>query len=426
MDGVHWVATSKEPVFKPKELGHRDVFDLAVIGAGYCGLSVALQAAQAGLSTVVYEAGTVGCGASGRNGGVIVPHFPGARSPSFAEEQLGVARAQRLIEVVRGGAAYAFDRIRELGIECDAEQTGWVQPGHSQSTLEKVKSVYDDWAQRDADITWLDRSALNDRLGGCSYLGGWYAPSGGVVNPWALAQGLARAAEHNGANIKEHAPVRSIIPDGAYNRLRTDSEEITARKVVIATNGYTPNLAPRLGDTVIPVRLFHVLTRPLSENERRNILPRRTPFTDLRKSGGFCRLDVDNRVLSGGAVFAASHAPTYGRRHAARRMEELFPQLKSIEIEHYWEGWCALRENFLPVIQNHGNDVLSLIGFSTRGIALAQTLGREMGKFLCDDLPEAMLPVPVEPTSTISLRALKQFLGGWAFPVYQFRDKVGM
>jgi glycine/D-amino acid oxidase-like deaminating enzyme len=424
MTGVHWVATSKEIAFEAKKEGLQDTYDLAVVGGGYCGLSISLEAARLGLSVILLEAGTIGCGASGRNGGIVVPTLPGARTPSYLEERLGKHRATNLIELVRTGPDFVFDRIRDHHIACDANKAGWVQPAHTEKTLGLARKVHDEWLTRGANVTWLDAGGIRERLGAPGYLGGWFSESGGTLNPWALAQGLARIASAAGVHIVEGAAVQSLVKDGSKKLIRTPNGEFTARQVVITTNGYTPDLVPRLSDTVIPVRLFHCLTRPLFEMERADILPKGTPFTDLRKSGGFCRFDAEGRLMSGGAVFTARNASLHGQRHAAQRLAEIFPQLTKIKIDHYWEGWCAIREEFLPVSQDHGDGVYSLLGFSTRGIALAQTLGREMARFLAGTISEERMPIPVRRLSPIPLRAVKQTLGGWAFPVYKLRDRL--
>jgi glycine/D-amino acid oxidase-like deaminating enzyme len=426
MRGVHWARTSQERAFASSGIPAKAEYDLAVIGAGFCGLSIALRAARQGLSVVVLEAGTVGCGASGRNGGFAVPHFPGALGPDDAAAVLGRARAERLAQIVANGPGYVFDLIRQHEIRCDPEQVGWIQPAHSEKSLRKVRRVFEAWRSRGCDVEWLDAGALRERTGASGYLGGWYGRSGGVVNPYALALGLARVAKEQGADIRENEEVVSLRADGPGQILRTSQAEYRARKTVFATNGYTPGLVPGLTHSVIPIRLFHVFTRPLTKAERRITLPSRAPFTDLRKSGGFARYDAENRLISGGAVFAAGNLRAYGERHANRRVAEIFPHLRGIEIESYWEGYCALTETGLPAIQQLQDNVFSLLGFSTRGVALAQTLGREVADFLAETKTEAEMPVRVGPVQRIAMQPLKSFVGRYAFPVFQARDRLGL
>lgn len=423
--GVWWAETSQEPRFSGADELKSD-YDLVVVGGGYCGLSVALHAAQRGLGVLVLEAGTVGCGASGRNGGFAVPHFPGTIRPSQVEALIGRRKGARLAEIVAQGPSDVFDLIRKYQIRCDAEQAGWVQPAHSEKSLAAIRAVYEEWTALGARCEWKDGGEVMAFLGTGRQLGGWYNASAGVVNPFALAQGLARVASSHGAQIREHASVTAIARGPGGHRVSGDGFEVTGRQVVIATNGYTSDLYPALSRTVIPVRLFHTFTRPLSEEERATVLPNRTGFTEVRKSGSFARYDSTNRLISGGAVFTAANPRRYGERHSRWRVAELFPQLKGIEFDQYWEGWCALTPDYLPEVHRLDEGVWSLIGFSTRGVALAQTLGREMARFLSGEISEDDIPAQVKPVEALPFQRTKTFLGGLAFPAFQARDRLGL
>jgi glycine/D-amino acid oxidase-like deaminating enzyme len=155
MAGVEWAKVSKEPAFAKDSGNTAPDYDLAIIGAGYCGLSIARNAALQGLSVIVLEAGTIG---------YVVPHFPGGLTPDDTAGLLGKKKAERLAELVAGGAAYVFDQIRELQIQCDAEQTGWIQPAHSETSLRKIERVFAAWRKRDIDIEWLDAGEIRARV----------------------------------------------------------------------------------------------------------------------------------------------------------------------------------------------------------------------------------------------------------------------
>lgn len=425
LQGVHWVRTSRER-FDATSGDVGTDHDLVVIGAGYAGLSIARHASELGQRVLLLEAGRVGCGASGRNGGIVVPHFPGGMAVEDVEALHGRQRSDRLADLVANGAAWLFDEIRRLGISCDAEQNGWFQPAHSNRALNKVERVYRGWASRGADVEWLDAAAIREKTGAPGYLGGWFGKTGGTLNPFALAQGLARVCQGHGVCILEDTTVKELRADGADHVVKTSRGDFRARKVVIATNGYTPALAPGLRQSVIPVRLYQTMTRPLTEEEMHSVLPGRQCFTDLRKSGGFARYDSENRLMSGGAVFVTAQRRRYGIRHAQRRIGDLFPHLAGIEITDYWEGYCGLTESALPSIARIDRNVFALIGFSTRGVVLSQTLGREMAQLLAETKQEADLPLPICPVRPIPLQALKAFLGSYAFPIYQARDRLGL
>ncbi len=127
---------------------------------------------------------------------------------------LGPERGARLIQMAAGSADLVFDLIRRHGIDCDAQQSGWIQPAHSPAAFEKVKSRAEQWASRGRPAVILDRQAVRDTTGADGYFGGWTDKSGGVLNPVGYARGLAIEAEAAGARIFEHSPVGSIQRGG--------------------------------------------------------------------------------------------------------------------------------------------------------------------------------------------------------------------
>ena len=165
MQGVLWAETSQEQPAADIAGALKSDYDLAVIGGGFCGLSTALHAGLEGLSVILLEAGAIGSGASGRNGGFTVPHFPGAMSPSVAEALLGRRRGARLSEIVAEGAAFVFDQVRKYQIACDPEQKGWIQPAPFGEVARQGAQVYEEWKTFGAEVHWMEGAELRERLG---------------------------------------------------------------------------------------------------------------------------------------------------------------------------------------------------------------------------------------------------------------------
>jgi glycine/D-amino acid oxidase-like deaminating enzyme len=426
---VIWTKTSSEARASYPPLSEDKDVDLIVVGAGFAGLSIALHAARSGLSVCLLEAGAVGNGASGRNGGYAVPHFPGALRPSQVEQRLGKKKGQALVSLVSDGPDLMFDQIQRYQIRCDPEQNGWAQPAHSEKALASTRAIFEEWKALGAPVEWLDRKAMTDTLGAAGYLGGWWRKSGGTVNPFALCMGLARTAVAQGAVIHEHSPVSKVFREGGRAVALVGEHRVRGRKAIIATNGYTDALTPGLSRSGISVRLFHCVTEPLSAELQKEIVPTRICFTDLRKSGGFSRYDRDGRIISGGAVFSLANPKAYGLAHARRRVVELFPQLKGREprFEAYWEGYCSITESALPNLQVLDQNIFSLLGFSTRGVALTQNIGRVVGEFLAEK--STLDDVPLEVVSgvrSISMHGVKTLVGRNIFPVYRTMDRYGL
>ncbi len=353
----------------------------------------------------------------------------GAITPSGVRALIGAKKGAALCELVAGGPDAVMAQIARYQIACDAQQNGWIQPAHSPRALAKVRRVYEEWRALGAPVEWLDAAGVAAATGAAGYLGGWRRASGAQLNPYALCQGLARAAENHGARIFEHSVASAVAPSGRPV-VMVDGRRLRARKVFLATNGYTDALVADEDRSVIPVHLYHVATKPLPAAQRRLVNAGEGCFTDLRKSGGFGRYDVDGRLISGGAVFAGAR-PGYGEAHARKRMAELFPTFggrrEDIEIETYWEGWCAVTESFLPRFQVLAPNVYSVGGFSTRGVALAQNIGRVVADFLAENRTLDEMPLEtIDGIHRIPWQRLKTAAARAIFPVYQGMDRVGL
>jgi glycine/D-amino acid oxidase-like deaminating enzyme len=429
MQGVVWKHTAKEKARRYPMLQGEVKADLVVVGAGYCGLNTALHAAKNGLSVVLLEGGIVGNGASGRNGGMNVPHFPGGMTISGVEGAIGKRKGQALAQLVVGGADAAFKQAAELQIKSSSVQNGWLQPAHSEASLQKVRKVYEEWKAFGAPVEWRSAADVADLTGAAGYIGGWINPTGGTFNPYALAAGLGRSASEQGVKIFEESLVTGVSEAGGIVTVTTDAGRVTARKAIIATNGYTGNFVERVQRASVPVYLFHTVTKPLRPELRKSIMKSQICFTDLRKSGGFGRYDEDGRLVSGGAIFAFGSHKAYSERHARNRMRLLFPQLKEsdVQLEHYWEGYCAVADTFLPHVQRVTPNTFAVTGFSTRGVNLAQNLGRVIGQFAAgkcelDDIPVKVTEAPMD----VAFWPVKRFGARKIFPFYQLKDRLGL
>lgn len=434
MKGVAWTRTCREKRINRSALSQDAEADLVVVGGGFLGLTTALSAARSGLRVILLEGGIVGVGASGRNGGYCVPHFPSSLRPKDVEASLGSKKGQALIELVGDGANSIAALNQRYGIQSDYTQNGWIQPAHSNASLAKVRAVYEDWKAFGAPVEWLEGDQVRQELGASTYIAGWKNPTGAVMNPFGQCLGLARAAEAEGAVIYEMSRVTNIRQDDGQNPIVTchtggRSLRVCATQVLLATNAYTDQLGlPGINRSFLSVRLFHCATAPLSEDELQTVLPNHNCFTDLRRSGGFGRLDPEGRLIAGGAVFTAA-GPAYGLRHARKRMRALFPQLRDnpLEFPDYWEGYCALTDGSLPLVQRMRPNVFALTGFSTRGVNLAENIGLVMGELFAgrrslDDVPLEV----VDGARQIFMQGFKTAVGRQIFPLFQLKDRLGL
>jgi glycine/D-amino acid oxidase-like deaminating enzyme len=245
---------------------------VCVIGAGYAGLSTALHLAKRGTNVLVLEAREPGWGASGRNGGQVIPGLK--YDPDELMEKAGPENGPRLVDFAGRTADIVFDLIQKHGMDVPHTRQGWIQGAHSPASVELVRKRAEQWSKRGADAEFLDKNEMERRLGTRQYEAGWLDRRGGAIQPLAYARGLTKAAIAAGSRICGDSPVVELRREGGRWIARTThGPNVTAERVVVCTNGYSGQLIPKLRQTIIAPNSFQVATVPLSDNLRKSILP---------------------------------------------------------------------------------------------------------------------------------------------------------
>jgi sarcosine oxidase len=396
-----WAATATPAaVYTPLQGEERA--DVCVIGGGFTGLSAALHAAEGGASVVLLEAGRVGSGASGRNGGQVIPGLK--HDPRELETALGAERGGRLTELIGGAADFVFDLVRRHRIECDARQDGWLKACHSPAALRAATLTARDWSRRGAAVEEIDRVRIAELTGTHAYLGGFVDHRGGVVQPLSYVRGLARAAEQAGVRIHEHSPARTPRREGNAWAVSTPSGSVRASQVIIGTNGYT-DLAgaegpwPALARTVIPVHSYIAATRPLPDDLRQRILPKGQAVSDSRRLLRYFRLDAAGRLVMGGRGAMRESTDRSDYASIIRSALELYPAL-ACDWEFVWGGKVAVTRDHLPHLHEPAPGVHAALGYNGRGVAMATV----MGKVLADRVLGRGAPVfPESPLRPVPL-----------------------
>ena len=380
--------------------------DVVVVGAGYTGLSAALHLAERGVEVVVLDAAEPGWGASGRNGGQIIPGLK--HDPDELERRFGDETGRRMWEIAGGAADVVFDLVARHKIACHAERCGWIAAAPHTAALESLRSRTEQWQRRGAPVELLDAGRIAELTGATGYVGGMLDRRAGALQPLAFVRGLARAAREAGAAIHERSAVERLASAGEGWRVETAAGQVTARRVILATNAYTDDLWPGLRRTMLPVQSYQVATRPLPEDVRRRVLPGGQVVSDLRRILFYFRLDPEGRLLMGGRgpLDDRGDPALFARLEAVAR--RLFPQIGAAAWEHRWSGRVALTADHLPHLHEPRPGVLIGLGYNGRGVAMATV----MGKLLADrafGASSAAIGWPVTPVEPIPLH-------GWRLP----------
>lgn len=418
-----WAATAcKAPAYQP--LAANRTTDMAIVGAGYTGLSTAVHLARAGLDTTVIEASEPGWGASGRNGGQIIAGLK--FDPDKLEAMFGSRLGTAMVATMGAGADLVASLIAQYKIDCHPVYSGWIQAAHGERAYrEIVVPRATQWAARGVPARLLDRQEIAAMIG-CPqalYVGGWHDPRGGVLQPLSYARGLAAAAISEGAAIHACAPVRRLRRAGDRWLLDIGNHTITANKVVLATNAYTDDLWPGLRQTVVPVTSFQIATYPLDKSIRDGIIAGGQGATDTRRLLLYFRLDHEGRLIMGGRC-PVDDNPTLDQASALRAtIAKTFPQAAEAPIQFLWSGKVALTKDSLPHIHLLAPNLYAALGCNGRGVAACTTLGKVMAQFVGGATAEE-LPLPVSAPDRFALHAFRKMGVLLASQYYRLLDRL--
>lgn len=414
-----WHATAPAAPQTPPLAGDAKA-NVCIVGAGYAGLSTALHLAEAGVSVIVLEAREPGWGASGRNGGQVIPGIK--YDPSEIVSRYGPEAGEALVSFVGSTANLVFGLIEKHGMDVPHRRAGWIQGAHTPAMVETVKRRAEQWSMRGVAARYLDADAASRMLGTDRYLGGWLDPRGGGVQPLAYARGLARAAQKAGVAICGQSPVTGLRRDGGNWIVRTaQGTTVTAPRVVIATNGYTGDLIPKLRQTVIRPNSFIVATEPLSDNLAGTILPEGQVTSDTRQLLLYFRKDHTNRLLMGGRGPFREPQGVADWAHLERVIGKMYPQAKDLRIDYRWCGRVALTRDFLPHLHEPEPGLLVDIGCMGRGVGLQTAMGKAMAEYISTG-DRASLPFPVTSITPLPLHALNELYVSAIIAWYRLTD----
>jgi len=392
-----WAATASPALSYPRLDGDA-LADCVVVGGGFTGLSTALHLATRDLKVVLVEANEPGWGASGRNGGQVIPGLK--LDPAELRAKLGEERGRRLTATVGATADLVFHLIEHHGIDCNARRSGWIQGAPGPKGFAEVRQRAEEWAALGADVAVLDRDEVRARIGGGDYVGAFLDRRGGTINPLSYARGLARAAAAAGASIHGDSPAIALERVGQRWKLSTPSGSVTASHAVLCTNGYTDRLWPGLAETVVPLLSSVVATEPLSDNLRQVILPGREGVSETRRVLNWFGIDRDGRLIFGGRASQRETEAAQAFSPVLARLRDLLPILGEPRIQFRWAGYVALTTDHVPHLNELAPNLYAGLGYNGRGVAMSTMMGKLLAERVAGAKPED-IALPVTPIERI-------------------------
>jgi gamma-glutamylputrescine oxidase len=351
--------------------------DVVVVGAGFAGLSTAIELAQRGYKVVVLEADRVCSGASGRNGGQAIVGYSSGQQPF--EQQLGRAGARVAWDMTLEALDLIDQRIAEFQIDCD-QVKGYLYVADSAKKARALEADMQSLAQNYGFTTEFASGAdVQRHIQSPLYHAAAFENKSGHLHPLKFGLGLARAATALGVQIFEHSPVVDV---GRGKRLtvRTAQGTITAQYGVLAGNctlgEYGPRIAPEIAPRIMPVGTYIIATAALDPTLCQRLIPSNASACDNNFVLDYFRFSADHRMLFGGRVSYSTRTPARLQDIMARRMAEVFPLLRDVPIDFVWGGFVDISMNRAPDFGRLGDNLYYLQGFSGHGVALTGLAGR--------------------------------------------------
>ena len=374
--GKTWYADTIATRECPRLEGDLDA-DIAIVGAGYTGLGAALELAHYGQSIIMLDAGALGDGASGRNGGQV--HIGQRLDPQTLTSLIGDDAARALWDLAEDARQNLIHELQgSFAIHCDY-RAGVLHAWH-RARFEAGDRAYADFVRQTYghdQFEFYDQHQMATLLSTQAYCGGMLDHGGGHLNPLKLLMGMAKAALNQGTQIFTHSSVYTIEPSGEGLKLRTASGSVRAQHVLLCGNGLMEGLDQRVDQHVLPLNNYILTTEPLDIKIRPQF---QCAVADSRHVVNYFRLTPDHRLLFGGGETGTGHPPKDIASFVRHNLAKIFPQFADTPISHAWGGTLAVTLNRAPFVRRLAPNVWTAAGYSGQGVMLAPYFGKLMGR----------------------------------------------
>ena len=353
--------------------------DVVIVGSGYTGLNAALETIRGGRSTLVLDSENPGCGCSTRNGGQISTSIKPSLSDLTAK--YGLKKACAIRKEGENALQWIETLIKREKIKCDFNRSGRYHAAHTPKHYEAIARDAEQLNNKEGiEAYTIPKADQRKELGSDVYFGGVVFPRHASVNPGLYHRGLLDRAVEAGVHVTGNCHVSGLRREKNRYILSTSKGEVSARDVIIATNGYTTDLTPWLQRRVIPIGSYVIATEELPIELVDTLFPTDRIASDTCKVVYYYRTSPDRkRILFGGRVSARETDPLISGPALYEDMCRIFPELTGFKVSHSWSGTVAYTFDELAHTGVH-KGVHYAMGYCGSGVSMASYLGMRLGQ----------------------------------------------
>jgi len=404
--------------------------DFAIIGAGYTGLSAALTLAETGADVVLLDAQSPGWGASGRNGGLVSAGSAKLEGDALVKKY-GDADSRVFFDAERASVDLVEEYLERYELDVDRHSKGYTCVAHRPEAIKELEDYGQQYTDRyGLPFRIVPKEEMADHgLNSPDFYGAVHLPIGFALNPMKFVLGLTRAVEAAGVRMFSQTPVTRIEQDNGHV-LHTPHGKVRARKLLIATNGYSSDDLPRaFAGRYLPVQSNILVTRSMSDDEiKAQGWWSEQMVCDTRTLLHYFRLLPDKRMLLGlrGSVRVTETNIAATKAKARADFERMFPAWRHVETAHFWSGLICMTRNLVPfagAVPGLDN-AWAALGYHGGGVTMAPYAGALIADMA---LGRSRLPHP-----DLMKQPMRRFeLGPWrraslplAFTWYNIKDNI--
>lgn len=367
----YYAASAHPAPERPSLKGDIDV-DVAIVGGGFTGVASALSLAERGFSVALLEANRIGWGASGRNGGQVLPGWSGEGE---LVKQVGERAEEFLWRTRYLGNDIVEARIQKYDIKCDYTR-GAATVALNARQMRALEAEHSECvAHGHGDIMQLiDAAGVREHAATDAYIGGLIDRRGAHCHPLNLCIGEAAAGERLGVQIFEGAHV-TRIEHGDEPVIKTATGRVKAKHAILAGNAYHTLEKQKLAGYMLPAKTYVIATEPLEEDLAKELLPDNLAICDSNWVLDYFRLTGDNRLLFGGRCTYSNRDIDDIEGSLGPRMRKIFPQLANTKVEFAWGGVIGIPLNRVPLIGKVSENVFYAQGYAGHGVNCGHIVG---------------------------------------------------